>query len=158
PGPEPAMPDSSTPLSFAMRRASGEERTDPPGAAADAAGEAEAWRFGAGGAAAAGFSVGCSVAGWAGAAGFAAGAATDAVGALPPADATRASMFSSAAAMTPTSEPTGFDSPSPTRILRRIPSPRATSSMIALSVSTSASDSPDFTASPSFLFHLAMRP
>src|SRR6185503_18133682 len=44
------------------------------------------------------------------------------------------------------------------RRLRRIPSPRATSSMIALSVSTSASVSPFLMASPSFFSHLTRRP
>ena len=54
--------------------------------------------------------------------------------------------------------PTGRDSPSATRRLRSTPSPRATSSMIALSVSTSAIGSPVFTASPSFFSHLTRRP
>src|ERR1041384_7925730 len=67
-------------------------------------------------------------------------------------------MFSFAAAITATRLPTGRDSPSPTSRFRSTPSPRATSSMIALSVSTSASGSPLFTASPSFFSHLTSRP
>jgi hypothetical protein len=67
-------------------------------------------------------------------------------------------MFSSGAAITPTSVPTARDSPSPISRFRSTPSPRAASSMIALSVSTSASGSPVLTASPSFFSHLTRRP
>src|SRR6476620_11683759 len=67
-------------------------------------------------------------------------------------------MFSSAGAITAISVPTGEASPSLARRFPSIPSPRATRSMIALSVSTSARTSPDFTASPSFLSHFVRRP
>ena len=48
--------------------------------------------------------------------------------------------------------------PSGTRILPRVPSSTASTSMVALSVSISAITSPDLTASPSFLCHLARLP
>ena len=67
-------------------------------------------------------------------------------------------MSSPAAAMMPSSVPTGAAVPSATRCARSTPSARATSSMIALSVSTSATVSPVFTASPSALVHFMRRP
>ncbi len=67
-------------------------------------------------------------------------------------------MFSSAAATIAISCPTGAVSPSLISRLRSTPSPRATTSMTALSVSTSARISPDLTASPSFFVHLTRRP
>src|SRR6185369_8739035 len=48
--------------------------------------------------------------------------------------------------------------PSGTRILPSVPSSTASTSMVALSVSISAMTSPDLTASPSFLCHLARFP
>src|SRR5712692_4705136 len=48
--------------------------------------------------------------------------------------------------------------PSGTRILPSVPSSTASTSMVALSVSISAMTSPDLTASPSFLCHLARLP
>src|SRR6185437_10257983 len=48
--------------------------------------------------------------------------------------------------------------PSGTRILARVPSSTASTSMVALSVSISAITSPDLTLSPSFLSHLARLP
>ena len=48
--------------------------------------------------------------------------------------------------------------PSGTTILARTPSSIASTSMVALSVSISAMMSPDLTASPSFLSHLARLP
>ena len=48
--------------------------------------------------------------------------------------------------------------PSGTRILPSVPSSTASTSMVALSVSISAMTSPDLTASPSFLSHLARLP
>src|SRR3954451_22256415 len=48
--------------------------------------------------------------------------------------------------------------PSGTRILPSVPSSTASPSMVALSVSISAMTSPDLTASPSFLCHLARFP
>src|SRR6266542_6886589 len=67
-------------------------------------------------------------------------------------------MFSSGAAITAISVPTGDASPSAATSLRTTPSPRATSSITALSVSTSARTSPVFTASPSCFSHLTRRP
>src|SRR5262245_15537605 len=48
--------------------------------------------------------------------------------------------------------------PSGTRIFPSVPSSTASTSMVALSVSISAMTSPDLTASPSFLCHLARLP
>src|SRR4029077_6515720 len=48
--------------------------------------------------------------------------------------------------------------PSGTKILPSVPSSTASTSMVALSVSISAMTSPDLTASPSFLCHLARLP
>src|SRR5262245_59044160 len=48
--------------------------------------------------------------------------------------------------------------PSGTRIFPSVPSSTASTSMVALSVSISAITSPDLTASPSFLSHLARLP
>src|SRR5215470_17720808 len=48
--------------------------------------------------------------------------------------------------------------PAGTRIFTRMPSSTASTSMVALSVSISAITSPDLTASPSFLSHLARLP
>ena len=44
------------------------------------------------------------------------------------------------------------------KIFRSVPSKNDSSSIVALSVSTSASMSPDFTTSPSFFNHLASVP
>jgi hypothetical protein len=55
------------------------------------------------------------------------------------------SMFSSALAITARSVPTGDASPSFASRFRNTPSPRAVSSITALSVSTSANTSPVFT-------------
>ena len=67
-------------------------------------------------------------------------------------------MSSSFEPITPTSDPTGAVAPSGTSRFLSSPSPRATSSITALSVSTSASTSPVFTASPSALSHFTRRP
>ncbi len=48
--------------------------------------------------------------------------------------------------------------PSGTTTLPRVPSSTASTSMVALSVSISASTSPDLTLSPSFLCHFARLP
>src|SRR6185503_1782242 len=69
------------------------------------------------------------------------------------AEARRAEMSSSALAMAPIRAPTGALPPAGTRILRRTPTPRASISMLALSVSISARTSPTLTGSPSFLLH-----
>ena len=55
-------------------------------------------------------------------------------------------MSSSGSAMTPISSPTGTVPPSPTRILRRTPAPKASISTLALSVSISAMMSPPLIA------------
>ena len=60
--------------------------------------------------------------------------------------------------MIPTTAATGAVPPSATNCLRSIPSPRAESSITALSVSTSATRSPVATESPSFFSHFTMRP
>jgi hypothetical protein len=69
-----------------------------------------------------------------------------------------ADTSSSGAPMTPISCPTGAAESSGRRRARSTPSPRATISMTALSVSTSASVSPVLTASPSVLSHFTRRP
>ena len=173
PGPLPWRLARSSPCSLAMRRASGEVRTRPPGSTTAGAPAPRAGACGAGAPAtfccggieaspcASSFArgtglapaVSCAVATtFSGAGAPAAGAAA------PPADATSASMFSSAAAMTPMREPTAAVLSSASSRLRSTPSPRATSSITALSVSTSARTSPLFTASPSFLSHFTSRP
>ena len=90
-----------------------------------------------------------------GAAGAGAGAAGAAAAARPrrpwPASA---EMSSSGSAITPISDPTGALPPAGTRILRRTPAPRASISMLALSVSISASTSPTLTGSPFVLVPL----
>ena len=68
------------------------------------------------------------------------------------------STFSPGAPMYATTLPTGTVLPSAVSTLIRWPSARATSSMTALSVSTSARVSPVFTASPSRFVHLTRRP
>ena len=162
------------PRSVARRRARGDERCLPfapsPGgggagaAAVGGAGTASpaggGGGAGGGGAAAGGASTATPPsAGSAAGASACAGAAGAAAGAtaLPPACAMIWSMFSSAGAMTAISVPTGEASPSFASRFRSIPSPRATRSMIALSVSTSARTSPVLTASPSFLSHFVRR-
>jgi hypothetical protein len=182
-GPEPCTRVRSSPCSLASRRASGEERTGPASAGRGGAAEgADAPARGAAGIdatssrvvaadgcwrppviTAASFCDGpvlrCGSAAGAGTSGFSGSGR----GAAPPPDgtaapATSASMFSSGAAITPTRVPTGTLSFSLIRRRRSTPSPRATSSMIALSVSTSPMGSPLLTASPSFLSHLTSFP
>src|SRR5882762_10515691 len=136
PGPEPCTSLRSTPASFAIRRASGEAftRVASAGAAAGAGGGGAGARAAAtGGAAAAGT-------------GFAGAAAPS------------PSTFSPGFPIHATTFPTGTVVPSGTITFNSCPSARATSSMTALSVSTSASVSPDFTGSPSCLFHFTRRP
>src|SRR5437762_1149719 len=178
PGPDPCIDEMSSPRSVANRRASGELRGRPPPLPAAAAGEVVVGAAATRGALGAGappvaFCGGgadaspcdcCGVFGADEAPACSCGWATTFSGAFvgvaapPPDSATIASMFSSLVPITPTSCPTGRDSPSATSRLRSTPSPRATSSMTALSVSTSASTSPLFTASPSFLSHFTRRP
>src|SRR4030095_10381705 len=85
--------------------------------------------------------------------------AADAAGAAgAPAWLATAAMSSSGSAMTPMSEPTGTVLPAVCKILRSTPLPNASISTSALSVSTSARMSPDWTRSPSFLSHLMILP
>ena len=149
PGPEPWMALRFTPSSPAKRRASGEAITRPAGAAG-------ATGAGATGAGAAGRGAAAGAATGAAATGAAAGAAAGVAGAEAPPSS--AEMSSSAVPMTPTSELTGAVVPSVMSCLRSTPSPRATSSMTALSVSTSARISPAFTAAPSAFSHFTRRP
>src|SRR5687767_12551964 len=97
-------------------------------------------------------------AGAAGADGAGAEGAGAAAGVALDAPATSDSMSSSLPAITAIKVPTGDVPPSSISRFRSMPSPRATSSMIALSVSTSASTSPLFTASPSAFAHFTRRP
>jgi hypothetical protein len=64
----------------------------------------------------------------------------------------------SSAAMRATGSPTGAISPSPTMILARKPSSKASTSMSALSLSTTMIASPAEIASPSDLSHETTRP
>ena len=146
PGPVPWSAARSSPRSVASRRASGEERARPP--PFSDAGAAEA----AGGAGATG------ALGATGAADLAAAGGATAAAAAAGAFFSNASMFSSAAAITASRSPTGRVSPSAARRARSTPSPRAVSSITALSVSTSARRSPFATVSPSFFNHLTRRP
>jgi hypothetical protein len=123
-----------------MRRASGLANTRPPDDGTGA---------GAGAGVAGAFAAGCGVA--FGAAGCAAGPA----GAAP----ARADLSSPSSNNNAIGWLTGTPSvPSATSILPRMPSSTASTSMVALSVSISARTSPDSTASPSFLCHLASLP
>ena len=157
PGPLPATRVSGTFFCAAIARASGLDLTRPPGAAA---GAGTAASVGAGGGAGAG-------AGAAGAAGRGAAAGAGAEPVLAearpqeppsPLSASIAEMSSFGSAITPMSVPIGALPPAWTRILRSTPEPRASISMLALSVSISASTSPTLIASPSFLLHLTMVP
>src|SRR6266851_1822458 len=132
PGPEPCTSFRSTPASFAIRFASGDAFT----------------RVAAGGVT----GVDC--------AGDGAGAAArgDMVGVGAGLSSRAPSTFSPGFPIHATTFPTGTVLPSGTTTLISWPSARATSSMMALSVSTSASVSPDFTASPSCFVHFTSRP
>ena len=142
-GPEPARAPRSSPRSLATFRARGEALVRPPALAAGGAtavlacGATTAWAAGLRGCTAVEAGVG------------AAGA-----GALP----VRALMSSPGWPMTPTSFATATVLPAGTSCLSSTPSARATSSMTALSVSTSAMTSPGRTASPSCFFHSTSRP
>ncbi len=87
--------------------------------------------------------------GWSGL--FRLGAAVTAVSAPP-------HLSRPAAPIRATSCETGTVVPAGTTCLSSVPPARATSSITALSVSTSASTSPTATASPSFFFHSTRRP
>jgi len=93
----------------------------------------------------------------AGAAGAASAGVAAAAGAAPPAAATE-SISPSVSAMRATVEPTGADEPSGTRILARKPSSKASTSMSALSLSTTMMTSPADTLSPTSLVHCTILP
>jgi hypothetical protein len=140
-GPEPLIRPRSRPLSFAMRRASGEAKTREPSAAAAAAG------LGVAAAAAAGAGVAAGVS----STGAAAGALADVL------------LMSSA--LSPSSRRTAMgaltftpSAPSSTSILPITPSSTASNSIVALSVSISARMSPAETVSPSLTSHLESVP
>ena len=138
-GPEPVTPARSTPLSAAMRRASGLALTREPAAAAGWAGAG----VGVGaGALAAGVGAGAGAG-----VGLGAGAAA--------ADETSSPSPAITAITVPTFT---LSVPSATRIFPITPSSTASNSIVALSVSISASRSPDFTVSPSLTSHLASVP
>ena len=144
PGPEPWMVDRSMPLSAAIFLASGEALMRSPVEAVGAAGAGVGSATGAAGA-------GSATLGW-GAAG-AASLGASAAGALSTVGAS--SPFSPIAAMAP---PTGTSSPTPQYCLIKTPSSKHSTSIVALSVSTSAIMSPLATASPSFFNHLTSVP
>src|SRR6056297_2721867 len=141
-GPEPDSAARSIPFCAAIRRASGEAKMRPPSAVTGAGGAACSEP--PAGAASAAASAGCA------ASGAGAGVALD------------ASMSS---ALSPSSRSTAMavltftaSVPSGTRILPITPSSTASNSIVALSVSISASKSPDDTVSPSLTSHFASVP
>ncbi len=130
-----------------MRRAMGEAGIQPD-SAAGAAGTV------GGGAGAAFASTFGGAAGADGAGAAPAGALASAFGAAAGAAPARSDeMSSSGSATMAISLPTGTMSPSATRIFRRTPEPKASSSISALSVSMDARTSPPWTRSPSFFSH-----
>ncbi len=136
-GPEPLTPARSTPLSAAIRLASGLATTRSPFAAGAAAGAAT------GPGAATG--TGAAVADGAGSAALAAG--------------TGALASSSSPAIVAITVPTFTPSlPSATSIDTTVPSSTASNSIVALSVSISAMMSPDKTLSPTLISHFASVP
>src|SRR5664279_4577104 len=68
------------------------------------------------------------------------------------------STFSPASPMAQSGAPIGTCAPTATNCLSRMPSKNDSSSIVALSVSTSASMSPDFTLAPSGFSHLTSAP
>ena len=92
------------------------------------------------------------------AAGAAAAGAAGAAGAGRAGLAATLEMSSAGSAITAIRSPTGTWPPSAITILRSTPLPNASTSTLALSVSTSARMSPPLTASPSFLSHLMTLP
>ena len=145
PGPEPWMFRVSIPLSWAIFLARGEIFTRPCGPAPAGVGEG-AGPTGTGCGAGAGVGAGATAL-----AGAAAGAAT--LGAL-----AGASTTSPGFPIAQRAAPIAICEPSGAKIFTSVPSKNDSSSMVALSVSTSASMSPLFTASPSFFFHLTSVP
>ncbi len=160
PGPLPCSRCSGMPLSRAMRRASGDALTRSPSpsparpvATGGFAGSG-ATVFSAAGVSAVALSAAWEVS-------VAACSAVGPAAATPPAasaSARMSEMSSSSGATTARSVPVGTVLFSSTRILRSTPVPIASTSMVALSVSTSTTTSPDSTGSPSFLTQLMIRP
>src|SRR5712671_6092565 len=148
-GPVPAMRAMSRPAALARRRASGEAKIRPRPLVA-----------GAGATGDAGIDTLCAGDGGGAAGGFAAGASgLDTLGFAAGAPATAVFTSSPSAASTAMGALTAMSAvPSGTRIFAITPSSTASYSMVALSVSISASTSPALTWSPSFLSHLAMLP
>ena len=136
-GPEPFSDFRSSPLSAAIRRASGVAKMRSPEAATGAAGAGEA----SGAGASAGFSAAET------GAGAAAGAA--------PISSALSPSSSSTAIRSLTFTPSV---PSATTILPMVPSSTASNSIVALSVSISARMSPEATSSPSLTSHFASVP
>ena len=135
------------PFSDASLRASGEIRIRPDlGAAAAAVAGAGAAGAGAGAAGAGASGVTDATAGVAGASAAFAGA---------PAGAT---TFSPGWPIAQSAAPSGTWEPAGTKTARSVPSKKLSSSIVALSVSISASMSPDLMLSPSFLSHLTSVP
>jgi hypothetical protein len=149
PGPDPRTESSATPFSSAMRRASGEALTRPPSpAGASIVSVATGCAEGIG----ASISVDASTAA---ASLWVAAAMPAATFSLP---ASNSEISSSSAATTPKIVPVGTVEFSATRITRSTPEPIDSTSMVALSVSTSTTTSPDSTGSPSLLTQLRTRP
>ncbi len=158
PGPEPSIDDRSSSFSLAIRLATGDTLKRPSPAAgrpvgALAAGSRASAPPGgesgtltttapAGSSAAAGSSVSAVTSGCAASSLRPVSIAGAGAAAPLPAEPTRSPISSSGSAITPMSAPTGTVSPACTRIFRRTPPPRASTSMLALSVSISATTSP----------------
>ena len=165
PGPVPVTLRRSMPRSVASLRASGEASTLAPLAGAGAGFAAGAGRGAGAGAALAGAGAGAAAgtgAGFAAGAGAAFGASAFAAGLAPPvralASASSAVVSSPALPMIAMGVPTGMEAPSAMRRLSRTPSSKASKSIVALSVSTSASTSPGDIFSPSFFRHFRRTP
>ena len=151
-GPEPLMPSNSRPASLATRRASGDANTRSPLGCGAAPGGVEL----CGVAIAVCPSVAAAVVAGTDD-GTGAAALPGAVTPAPPAPTVFGS--SPSLAMMAINWLTGTSAvPSATKILARMPSSMASTSIVALSVSISAITSPDLIASPSFLSHLARLP
>src|SRR5450432_2752362 len=165
PGPVPWTLRRSMPRSVASLRASGDASTLPVGVAGAGAAARGAGAGRRAGAETAAFKAAAAGAGAAAglATGAALGASALAAGLLPPAvralaSWTSAAMSSPALPMMAMGVPTGIEAPSATRRLSSTPSSKASKSMVALSVSTSANTSPGETLSPSFFRHFRSTP
>src|SRR3954451_19232004 len=165
-GPVPNTPPRSSPRSAAMRRASGDALTRP--GACEGAGStlrvgarrgsapllsSAARAGGAGGIEVGWFRLGAGWVAWASRSFFGLPSALPA--GFPDCAPSTASPGSP---MTATGSETGTVAPASTMCLSSVPPARATNSMTALSVSTSANTSPTATGSPSCFFHSTRRP